>query len=118
MGKTVIVSSHDLADVESLADHVVVISHGQLRAEGSLEEVLGEGDGFQVEVADPAVAEGALLQAGFEATSQDGIVRVKGAAGEEISRVLAMAEVYPSALIPARNSLEQVFLELTEGDGQ
>jgi ABC-2 type transport system ATP-binding protein len=117
-GKTVIVSSHDLADVESLADHVVVISHGRLRAEGSLEEVLGEGDGYRVEIADSAIALDALQQAGFDAALQDTGIKVNGAAGEEISRILAVTGLYPSALIPARNSLERVFLELTEGEDQ
>ncbi len=115
-GKTVIVSSHDLADVESLADHVVVISRGRLKAEGSLEGVLGEGEGFDVEVEDPVAAVAALKEAGYEAHGDDTVVRVRGAAGDEISRTLATAGIFPSSLIPGQNSLEQVFLELTEAD--
>jgi ABC-2 type transport system ATP-binding protein len=40
-GRTVLVSSHLLAEVAQAVDDVVVIAKGQLRARGSLEEVLG-----------------------------------------------------------------------------
>ncbi|MGB7861709.1 MAG: ATP-binding cassette domain-containing protein [Acidimicrobiia bacterium] len=38
-GKTVVVSSHDLADIEALADYVVVIDKGQLVSQGPLEDL-------------------------------------------------------------------------------
>jgi ABC-2 type transport system ATP-binding protein len=113
-GKTVIVSSHDLADVESLADHVVVIDRGRLRANGSLEEVRGQGDSFEVRVGDVETATALLAAAGWEVGTERDALRVQGATGEDISRALASGGIYPQALIPGGNSLERVFLELTE----
>ena len=42
-GQTVVVSSHDLADIEALADYVVVLNRGKLVTEGPLEEMLSGG---------------------------------------------------------------------------
>ena len=42
-GKTVVVSSHDLADIEALADYVVVVDKGELVSQGPLDDLLGEG---------------------------------------------------------------------------
>jgi ABC-2 type transport system ATP-binding protein len=113
-GKTVIVSSHDLADVESMADHVIVIDRGRLRANGPLEDVLGHGDSYEVYVGDLPAAGALLSSAGWVVEREGGFLRVRGASGDEISRTLAGADLYPQALVPGRNSLERVFLELTE----
>lgn len=113
-GKTVIVSSHDLADIESLADHVVVIDRGRSVTQGSLEELLGAGDRQRVTVDDPAAAVAALTAAGIAATVDDGTVLVEGAAGSTVSRVLAGAGIFPESLMSARTSLERLFLDITE----
>lgn len=43
-GKTVLLSSHLLAEVQQLADHVVVISNGSVVADGTLAELAGDDD--------------------------------------------------------------------------
>ena len=42
-GRTVLVSSHLLAEVAQTVDHVLIIDHGRLLAEGSLDELTGDG---------------------------------------------------------------------------
>ena len=112
--KTVVVSSHDLADVESLADHVVVLSRGRTVTEGALEDLLGSGDRHRVRVDDPDRAAHVLRSAGFE-TQRDGEdVLVEGAAGRDVSRILAGAGLYPDSLMSARTTLERLFLDVTE----
>jgi ABC-2 type transport system ATP-binding protein len=115
-GKTVVVSSHDMSDVEQLADHVVVISRGRLVASGSLSEVLGTSDSFRVEVPDLDHALSVLSAAGVESSVDGGVLRVRAADGAVISRALAGAGIYPSALTPETASLEKVFLDLTGGE--
>jgi ABC-2 type transport system ATP-binding protein len=112
-GKTVVVSSHDMSDVEQLADHVVVISRGRLVASGPLSEVLGTSDSFRVEVPDLDHALRVLSAAGVESSVDGGVLRARAADGAVISRTLASAGIYPSALIPQTASLEKVFLDLT-----
>jgi ABC-2 type transport system ATP-binding protein len=115
-GKTVVVSSHDMSDVEQLADHVVVISRGRLVASGPLSEVLGTSDSFRVEVPDLDHALRVLSAAGVESSVDGGVLRARAAHGAVISRTLAGAGIYPSALIPQTASLEKVFLDLTGGE--
>jgi ABC-2 type transport system ATP-binding protein len=42
-GKTVLVSSHQLAEMQHTVDDVIIINHGMLMAQGSMQEIIGEG---------------------------------------------------------------------------
>ena len=115
-GKTVVVSSHDLSDVEALADYVVVIDKGQLVSQGPLERLLGEG-GTRVVVVDTHRARNALAAVDIESQVDDGGLLVSSIDGSQIIRVLAEAGIYPSEVRSARSTLESVFLGITgEGD--
>jgi ABC-2 type transport system ATP-binding protein len=115
-GKTVVVSSHNLTDVEELADHVIVINRGRLVTTGSVDELIG-GDGrFVVDIADVHPASVALSVAGMDATVVDGRLVVAASDGSAIARALAEAGLYPSQLMRERASLESVFLDLTRED--
>jgi len=111
-GRSVVVSSHDLADIEALADHVVVIDQGRLVVEGPLETMLGAGN-TRVRLADGADAVGVLAAAGFEVSRDEMGLIVMSAEGAEIIRALAGAGIYPDEVRPERSTLESVFLGLT-----
>jgi ABC-2 type transport system ATP-binding protein len=116
-GKTVVVSSHNLGDIEQLADHVVVINRGKLVSEGTLTSLLGDNTtkSYWVKVAEPARAVEVLAAAGFDvAVGPDGL-NVSSDEGELIARTLARADIYPSELASSRTRLEEVFLRLTDG---
>lgn len=111
-GTTVLVSSHDLADVEALADNVVVINKGKLVTQGPLESLLS-GSSTRVEgVADTRAAE-VLGNAGYEVRVLDRSLLVTGNDGAGIIRALAMSEIYPTEVRQARDTLESVFLGIT-----
>jgi ABC-2 type transport system ATP-binding protein len=115
-GTTVVVASHNLADIEAMADHVIVISHGKLVTQGSLVDLLGSyRTGYSVEVDDPERAVAALAAAGLGASQHEGRVLVESDQGSEISRVLAAAGIFPSELSRRTGRLEDVFLSLTGG---
>jgi ABC-2 type transport system ATP-binding protein len=42
-GKTILVSSHQLAEMQSTVDDVIIINHGILVASGSMRDIIGEG---------------------------------------------------------------------------
>jgi ABC-2 type transport system ATP-binding protein len=111
-GRTVVVSSHDLADIEALADYVVVIDHGRLIAEGPLEKLL-DGGATRVVVAEPVSAIAALKAAGVEAEIVDGNVLAREPEGSRVVEILAGQGIFPSEVAPARSSLESVFLGMT-----
>ena len=116
-GRTIVVSSHNLGDVEAMADEVIVINHGRLVTQSSLQEILGvQTAGHVVEVDDPVRAVEVLAAAGIQASAADGRVLAGAESGSEVSRILAGAGIYPSALYKHSGRLEEVFLRLTGGE--
>lgn len=115
-GKSVVVSSHDLADIEALADYVVVISQGRLVSQGPLDQLLGDGR-IRVVVADTEGAVRVLTAHGMGTSVDDQGVLVEASDGSDIVKALADASIYPSEVKQARSTLESVFLGITgEGD--
>jgi ABC-2 type transport system ATP-binding protein len=115
-GRTVVVSSHDLADIEALADYVVVLNRGKLVTQGPLEDLLS-GGATRVVTESIEAARTALASAGLEARQDGGALIVDEEDGSRVVRVLAEAGIYPSQVGPARSTLESVFLGMT-GEAQ
>jgi ABC-type multidrug transport system ATPase subunit len=120
-GKTVLVSSHILSEVQQVADTVSIIGRGRLLAEGRVADILaasGGGAAARVLVADPGRAAAILSAAGLtvEPASDAALHVSSGGAGLDpaaITRLLAQHDLYLSELTPIRRDLETVFLELT-----
>ena len=120
-GKTVLVSSHILSEVQQVADTVSIIGRGKLLASGHVSEILAAADSqtVRVGVADPARARGVLEQAGLSVTPVGALLTVgSGQKGQRfdpafVTEVLAQQGLYVSELTPVRADLESVFLELT-----
>ena len=85
-GRTVVISSHLLAEVEQTCSHVVVMHNGKLVAVGSVAEIASAG-GMQLAVTNPRRAQEILAAAGVD-----------------------------SQAVPARRSLEDMFIEMVGGD--
>lgn len=119
-GRTVLVSSHILAEVEQVADTVSIIGHGRLLASGTVAEVIGSTTGGTVKVAvdDLDAATRILTAAGLTVRADGNYLLVDGAEQpSDLTRRLAQQELYVSELIPVRADLESVFLELTADEG-
>jgi ABC-2 type transport system ATP-binding protein len=118
-GRTVLVSSHILAEVEQVADTVSIIGHGRLLASGTVAEVIGGSAGTTVKVAvdNHEAATRVLTAAGLTVRADGNYLLVDGAVeSSDVTRRLAQQELYVSELIPVRADLESVFLELTAGE--
>jgi len=118
-GRAVLVSSHLLSEVAQSVDDVVVISHGSLRANGPLEQVLGAGDegATRVRSADDERLATALRERGMAVEGDpSGALLVRGVTGAEVGLVAAELAVALSELVAVSRSLEAAFLELTGGD--
>jgi ABC-2 type transport system ATP-binding protein len=119
-GRTVLVSSHILAEVEQVADTVSIIGHGRLLASGTVAEVIGgsTADTVKVAVDNHQAAIRILTAAGLTVRADGNYLLVDGAEqSSEVTRRLAQQELYVSELIPVRADLESVFLELTADEG-
>ncbi|HEU5023662.1 MAG TPA: ATP-binding cassette domain-containing protein [Spirillospora sp.] len=121
-GAAVLVSSHQLAEVQQLATHAVVMNRGRLVASGPLEELLGGGDAFRVEVDDTGRAAAVLREARSVASVavRDGhlVVTAPGTPPAELVEALVTAGVGVMSVTRAGRSLEEAFLTMTEGEGE
>ncbi|MGI8531767.1 MAG: alpha/beta fold hydrolase [Geodermatophilaceae bacterium] len=118
-GRTVLVSSHLLAEVEQTCSHVVVMHKGRLVAQGTVGEVVGESSSVLIGVDDRRAAVRVLRGiAGVDAvedTADGVVVELSGAERSTVVRELVGAGVGVQRLTPRRR-LEDVFIALI-GEG-
>lgn len=114
-GRTILVSSHLLGEVQQSVDRVVIISHGALVYEGGLAE-LEDGPRVIADAPDRAALESALRAAGatVEATA-DGLA-VTGLSAEQVGAIASGARVALRHLAGEQTGIEKAFLELV-GEG-
>ena len=118
-GRGVLLASHLLHEVEQVCDRVVVIQKGRLIAQGSIAEITRGGSAYRITIADPQRASEVLR--GIDGVTdvrvvEDGLEVVAPAdRGADLNRALAAQQLYASAIVPRASSLEDVFIELTEG---
>jgi ABC-2 type transport system ATP-binding protein len=116
-GRTVLVSSHVLAEVAQTVDQVLIVNKGRLVVETSLEQLTARVGG-SVRVRSPQsdrLAE-ALRREGIETTvGNDHALLAHGATSERVGEVAFAVGVPVHELVAEGSSLEDVFLELTSG---
>ena len=120
-GRTVLLSSHLLGEVEQICDRVGVIREGRLVADGTVDELRRRGTGLVVRAEPQVKARDVLASLSYieEVGARDGAIRltVDPARSAEINHALVSAGVAVSELRPAERSLEEAFLELTGAEG-
>ncbi|HEY0532758.1 MAG TPA: ABC transporter ATP-binding protein [Actinoplanes sp.] len=117
-GRTVLVSSHLLGEMQQLADDVVIVAAGKLVRQGPVDDVLGSMGAAQVRVRTPQPDQltAALGSLGAAVSRQpDGSLLVTGADPAAIGHAAFTASVELHELAGERGDLEQVFLQLTAG---
>ncbi|HEY2205486.1 MAG TPA: ABC transporter ATP-binding protein [Pseudonocardia sp.] len=118
-GRTVLVSSHQLAEIGQTVDQVVIISQGSKVYGGPLEQLRGDGaPRVHVQCSDPARLATALAERGvtdIQATP-DSALTVTGAPPRTVGDVALAAGVAIYGMHQERTDLEQQFLHLTAGD--
>ncbi len=119
-GITIMLTTHYMEEAEALSDRVAIIDMGEIKAEGTPEDLKSKlgGDKVYIEALTPEEAAEAfseLGQRGFNVKLENStvIVKVSNAATSlpEIARVLSERRV--KAVNIVRPNLEEVFLELT-----
>ena len=118
-GRTVLVSSHLLAEVAQSVDDVVIIANGELRGQGPLEQVLGGGGDpvTEVRTSDPERLAEALTRRGHRVErGAEGVLVVTGATPEQVGEIAAAEQAVVLGLAPRARSLEAAFFALTGGE--
>jgi ABC-2 type transport system ATP-binding protein len=114
-GRTVLISSHVLAEVAQTVDRVLIISRGRLVLSSPLTELTARAGGaVRVRSGDPQRLSKALRDEALQVTTAtDHALLVHGASSERIGRIAFAAGVPLIELVNDAGLLEDIFLELT-----
>ena len=123
-GRTVLLSSHLLDEVEKICDAVAIVDHGRVVMQGTLAELkgsretilVGSSDGVRVQAllsAHPAVRSATETPEGMRVLLRPDFAMTAEDAAADINRVLVEAGLAVHRLEPAHASLEERFLEIT-----
>ncbi|MGO2748277.1 ABC transporter ATP-binding protein, partial [Microbacterium sp.] len=112
-GRTVLVSSHVLSEVEQIADEILVIARGELKFAGTMEDLADPRSGPVVlDAADRGALSTTLHDAGYEFEVLRSGLTVRGSDAATIGGVIARAGVALTTLQQRGPTLEDVFLDL------
>ena len=111
-GRTVLVSSHVLSEVEQTVDDVVVIARGRLVRQGTLADLDAGPRHVLVRTPAPGALRAALADVPVEVLP-DGVLRFEGRTAEQVGHAAFAAGVELHELSPEPSDLEKVFLDMT-----
>jgi ABC-2 type transport system ATP-binding protein len=113
-GRTVLVSSHVLAEVAQTVDDVVVIHRGRMVHQGPVHSLTAAGAGVLIRTPRTAALRAALDHEGLTAAeTPDGALVVDGAEAAQVGEIAFAAGVPVHELTARSTSLEEAFLALT-----
>jgi len=118
-GRTVIVSSHQLSEIEAVCDHLVVIRFGELIFSGPMTEIMKRTrEHIDIAAEQPEDNErlrAALAASDWSVTAIDVGLRVAAGAARagDLNRAATAAGITLSRLLVAQDNLEEIFLEMT-----
>ena len=116
-GRTILVSSHVLAEVAQTVDRVVIIHRGSLVQQASIAEVLAGAQGAtRVQTPDSARLRELLTAQGATVTAVDEQTLAVDLAPARVGELAAANAIVLHELTVERATLEEVFLELTGGE--
>ena len=118
-GRTVLLSSHLLHEVEAVCDSVAILSRGKLIAQGDVSELVKSGEQVQLKTTDDSKAKEVLSMVDWvsEVKEEEGylVASAPSSRSGELTAALSGAGVYVTEMRPRAKSLEQYFLEVTGG---
>jgi len=117
-GRTVLVSSHLLAEMEQIADDVVVIHRGKFIVQASTSELAARATA-RVRVRSPhadRLRELLAAQGVSAEATEGGVLAIVDATAERVGELAAANGIVLHELVPETATLEETFLELTAGE--
>ncbi len=127
MGKTIVISSHILTDLEEICSDIAIIEHGTVAWQGNREQMnqaaANEGAHLEVEVAATSIDAARELFAEIDAVKSSSgdngtlILELRGNDSNAVLRTLIDADIQVLHFSRRGSGLEQLFLSHTKGLG-
>jgi ABC-2 type transport system ATP-binding protein len=117
-GRTILVSSHVLAEIEQIADEVVIIHRGKFVAQSTTAELAARAAaGVRVRSPDANRLRELLVGQGMSAIAlENGTLGVTDGTPERVGELAAANNIVLHELVAEKATLEEAFLELTAGE--
>jgi ABC-2 type transport system ATP-binding protein len=116
-GRTVFVSSHLMSEMAQTATRLVIVGRGKLIAETSVEDFIGHAAAGEVLVRTPEAVRLSEVLAGPDViVTGDGtdVLHVAGLTADQVGTAAWQAHLPVFELMPARASLEEAFMQVTQ----
>jgi ABC-2 type transport system ATP-binding protein len=115
-GRSVLVSSHQLNEIQEIADRVVILDRGRLIRSGSIDELTAGTDTVRVRTPNPAPLLAALAASGLHVQPDaGGVLVVRGGPVEQVGHLAFVNQVELHELTGTKANLEELFFSLTQG---
>jgi ABC-type multidrug transport system ATPase subunit len=116
-GRTVLISSHVLHEIEQMCDRIVILNRGRIVVQGQVSTLLGAHGKIEIRIERAGEAEAILAPVPWiENVAREGELLTVSAPltrAAEINALLARQELFASEIHPRETSLEQYFLDVT-----
>lgn len=117
-GRTVVLCSHLLHEVEQVCDHVAIFQRGKVIAQGRTSEIVGQRAELEIRLPEIDAAEAALRESPWSGSlrREDDALHLSGTGirGQAVNRFLVERGLFADVVRPVRQTLEEAFFELLE----
>jgi len=116
-GKTIILASHLLDEVEKVCDYVIVLEKGKKIFEGDVKELMGYKTWVEIEIND--IRKSASILSEIPEVKSVEVLEKRlrvftDMKGDELNKLLVEKGLYATQIIIKKASLEEVFIEITQ----
>lgn len=115
-GKTLLICSHYLAEVETLCDTVGILQRGRLIQHGAVKDLIRTQGAVEILLRDDQIASEVVARldiAQHTLESEHNLLKITAAAQQEVLAALVRAEVPIQSLNPVSRTLEEVYISAT-----
>lgn len=118
-GRTIVITTHSMAEAEALCDRIAIIDHGRIIAEGTCAELIARhagGTTLRLQTGAPVDPESLKTVDGVTAVTRDGsdlVIVGQGQFSPKVMAKLAAESIKVTSMNIQEASLEDVFLNLT-----
>ncbi|MBP3223205.1 MAG: ATP-binding cassette domain-containing protein [Actinomycetaceae bacterium] len=118
-GKTVLLSSHLMSELELVADHIVMLNQGHIISDADINDIHISSH-TDVEISSKNIAEVSdlLIKHEYRITPKNDRIIVHNADPEELARLIVGHNLSLMSLIPTQTTLEATFMSLTKRQGE
>ena len=120
-GKTLLICSHYLAEVEMLCDTVGILQAGRLIKQGAVTELVQGQQVVEIVLQDGQIAEEVTRQLDIQqhvSEMQEHVLRIPASAQQEVLAALVNAGIPIHSLQPMSRTLEDVFIQTTRPEAE